>query len=133
MTTATITELPITEEDVNVIEERKSVELPGSKFYELLEYITQLDDELSISKFDLDGERRFANVLIYAFTRTIDSISVASPDMDMKEFALELFKACEEQLVNQQREGYLSAEQLQRFHRRFKRAEDSTNIMYRVR
>lgn len=111
MATATITELPITDSDVTVIPESKSVVLSAQKFYDLLDYLTRLEDELSVAKFDLESERRLTMVLNTALAKSIAKINWASQETDMKALALELLETCEQYLTQEVKDGSISEDQ----------------------
>jgi hypothetical protein len=122
-----MTEMPITEDDVSLVKERNSVEISGEKFKELLEYLTHIEDELSVSEFDLATEQRFTGLLINAFADSIDSVRSASPDTDLRELSSKLFQEWESCLSRQVEQGVISAVQLRRFHRAFEVAIASSN------
>jgi hypothetical protein len=123
-------EIPITEDDVSVIEERKSVELSGEKFKELLEYLTHIEDELSVTEFDFTSEQRFTDLLLYAFADSIDTIRIASPDTSLSELSFGLFRKWESRLSREVEKGSLSAEQFRRFRKAFEVGVGSSNESY---
>jgi hypothetical protein len=127
---ATMTEIPISEEDVNVIEERKSVELSGRKFNDLLLYLTHLEDQLSTVKFDLESEHRFANLLLHTFVRSVYAVSSEASEGGVGQAVVELFSEFERGLERQVQEGFLSAEQLQRFYEVRGEVEGTSNVTY---
>lgn len=75
------TELPITEADVNVVTEA-SVELAKEKFADLLRYLTQLEDEVSIAKFDLESEHEFAQALLFAIKDVLTTLESARSNLE---------------------------------------------------
>jgi hypothetical protein len=107
---ATITELPISHGDVSVNEEERTVVLAGEKFRELLEYVTYIEDLLSIAEFDLASERRFVETLIQLCFESIDSLRTLSEDK-----ASALLEKSGRCLKLQIEQGALSDEQLKRF------------------
>lgn len=75
------TELPITEADVNVVTEA-SVELAKEKFADLLKYLTQLEDEVSIAKFDLESEHEFAQAVLFAIKDVLTTLESARSHLE---------------------------------------------------
>jgi hypothetical protein len=113
------TEIPITEDDISVIEERKVVELSGEKFKELLDYVTHIEDALSIAEFDLSSERRFADLLIDAFANSITSIRWENDDEVGKTLSQTRYAMWERRLAREVRDGHISDDQFRRFREAF--------------
>lgn len=111
----TTAEMPITEDDVRVIKERKSVELSAEKFKELLDYLTQIEDELSITEFDFATERSFTGLLLKAFTHSISTFKSASSDTDPRELSLDLIKKWSDYLSRQVHKGLINPDQYRQF------------------
>lgn len=112
----TTSEMPITEDDVKVIKDRKSVEISGEKFKELLEYLTQIEDALSVAEFDLATEHRFGNFLLEAFADSIDTIiRSSSSDPNLKELSFDLFRKLKDCLSQQVEKGSISEDQFSEF------------------
>ncbi len=71
----TITELPISEQDINLLTEGELVQVPAEKFADLLRYIDQLERSLSISESNVAQERRFIDILIHGLANAFGAIS----------------------------------------------------------
>jgi hypothetical protein len=130
-----ITELPITEADINVVEENKSVELSAEKFKDLLDYLTHVEDELSIAKFDLDSERKYAGILLYTLAKLTRSINAEYPDTEIQRLVLDWIRYCRKHLDLELKEGAISGDHVRQFSLLFRRLnlDEATNAKYRVR